>query len=85
MWAIELLWIHVGIMSNFNADNELMISALIEIRCSTYLLENYASLEEAFKGFNYYVQVRGCDENYTTKGRRFKLDLCKDHDDVYDK
>ena len=68
-------------MSSLNSDSGCM-SALIEIRCSSYLLEKYVSLEEAFKGL-YYIQVRECDENHKTKGGQFMLDLCRDDDDTY--
>ena len=69
-------------MSRLTSDSDCM-SALIEIRCPSDLLEKYVSLEEAFKGVKYYIQVRECDESLRTKGGQFMLDLCRDYDDTY--
>ena len=70
-------------MSSLTSDSDCM-SALIEIRCPSYLLEKYVCLEEAFKGVKYHIQVRECNENHRTKGGQFMLDLCRDyHDDTY--
>ena len=62
-----------------------MISAQIEVWCSSDLLGKYVPLQEAFKGlFEYYIEVRECDENNRSKDRPFMLDLCEDEKDVCD-